>query len=328
MNENATCPIWGTPTNPTDFYRGDGLYVDSPRAGGKYFVDGRAGIMVGDLEVRAKARLTTWLIEQRALGIERPEIWSYNIDSIVDRAELSHDARADELLKYIQKVTPYPGQEFVFRASGYSMEMLAHTESVDSKELLWLLNALIEKNWLELTRASIGSRRVTITPDGYTYLASLADLESVNVASSQVFIAMWFHTSLDDALNNGIRPAIKDAGYNALRIDDLEHLDKVDDRIIEEIERSRFVVADFTQEKCGARGGVYYEAGFARGRDIPVIPTCRHDAIGLVHFNTRQYNHVVWEDPEQLRVKLTKSIVENFGYGPLKTDDDMDTASG
>lgn len=107
MNEDKPCPIWGTPNNSTENYRGDGLYVDSPRAGGKYFVDGRAEILVGNLDVREKARLTTWMIEQRRLGVERPEVWSHEneIESKARRPDMTVHARADELLKYIQKMT-------------------------------------------------------------------------------------------------------------------------------------------------------------------------------------------------------------------------------
>ena len=84
---------------------------------------------------------------------------------------------------------------------------------------------------------------------------------------------------------NGIEPAVKDAGYEPVRIDRTEHADKIDDRIIAEIRRCRFLVCDFT---CGllpdekaesgktaiARGGVYYEAGFAHGLAKRVIWTC------------------------------------------------------
>ena len=47
-------------------------------------------------------------------------------------------------------------------------------------------------------------------------------------------------------------------------------MDKIDDEIIGEIRRSRFLVADFTHGDKGARGSVYYEAGFAYGLGLPV----------------------------------------------------------
>ena len=318
MNDNITCPIWGTPTKPTELYRGDGRNVDSPRAGGWYFVDGRAAVMVGNLDAREKARLTTWLIQQRRSGVDRPEIWSYEnyIESKIQREDIPVPARADELLQYIQSMTPHIGTEFEFQPSEPPLEMFAYTESVNPEELLSLLDFLIRQGWLEKGRDTLRTRRVAITVEGSDHLAGL---EKVETAYSQAFVAMWFDGTLDAAWNEAIKPAIEGSGYTALRIDEQEHLGKIDDQIIEKIRESRFIVADFTHGDDGARGGVYYEAGFAHGLDIPVIFTCRNDVIEHVHFNTRQYNHIVWENPIQLRERLTNRIAKVIGEGPLKS---------
>jgi len=63
---------------------------------------------------------------------------------------------------------------------------------------------------------------------------------------------MWFHDSTDEPWEEGIKRGIEDAGYEAVRIDQQEHNNKIDDEIIAEIRRSRFVVADFTQGDDGA----------------------------------------------------------------------------
>ena len=63
-------------------------------------------------------------------------------------------------------------------------------------------------------------------------------------------------------------------------------------------------MADFT----GQRGGVYFEAGFAMGLGIPVIWTCRDTDINDLHFDTRQYNHIPWANPKELRVRLQNRI--------------------
>lgn len=137
---------------------------------------------------------------------------------------------------------------------------------------------------------------------------------------------MWFNESMNEAFDDGIDPGIRDAGYEPLRIDRKEHNNKIDDEIIAEIRRSRFVVADFTcpttelanKTEPLARGGVYYEAGFAQGLGLPVIWTCRKNMIGYVHFDTRQYAHIDWETPEELRDKLSKRISATLGDGPGK----------
>jgi hypothetical protein len=132
---------------------------------------------------------------------------------------------------------------------------------------------------------------------------------------------MWFDPSMSQAYAEGIVPALSDAGYIPVRIDQKEHNNKIDDEIIAEIRQARFVVADFT---CGiigegparaavARGSVYYEAGFAQGIGTPVIWTVREDCIDKVHFDARQYAHILWKDPADLRAQLNKRILALFG---------------
>ena len=122
--------------------------------------------------------------------------------------------------------------------------------------------------------------------------------------SDQAFVAMWFDSSLDSAFDNGFKLALEETGYRPVRIDREQYNEKIDDRIIAEIRRSGLVVADFT----GNRQGVYFEAGFAMGLGIPVIWTCKQDDIGSVHFDTRQYNHIIWTEAEGLKEKLINRI--------------------
>jgi hypothetical protein len=116
-----------------------------------------------------------------------------------------------------------------------------------------------------------------LTLNGWKHLAELPQKEN---RPNQAFIAMWFHKDLEDAWENGLKPALKQTGYDPIRIDRTEHNEKIDDRIIAEIRKSGLLVADFT----GQRGGVYFEAGFAMGLGIPVIWTCRDTDIEKIAF--------------------------------------------
>ena len=127
---------------------------------------------------------------------------------------------------------------------------------------------------------------------------------------------MWFHDSMDEVFEKGIEPAIIEAGFKPLRVDRKEHVNKIDDEIIAELRRSRFLVADFTHGEDGARGGVYYESGFAHGLNLPVIFTCRKDAVETLHFDTNHYNHIVWTTTSELREKLKTRILAVIGEGP------------
>ena len=195
----------------------------------------------------------------------------------------------------------------------------AQSESIDRHEVSFLLGYLEEQGWLKKPHREMKDKFI-LTVEGY---ARLADLEKVATDSLQAFVAMWFDESMDDAYENGIEPGIRDAGYKALPINKKDHINKIDDEIIAEIRRSRFIVADFTHGDSGARGGVYYEAGFAYGLDIPVIFTCRKDVLENIHFDTRQYNHIAWEPDklEEFRKALADRIAAVIGDGPNKTQD-------
>ena len=69
------------------------------------------------------------------------------------------------------------------------------------------------------------------------------------------------------------------------------------------------MVADFTHfAEKGVRGSVYYEAGFAYGLGLPVLYSCREDLKNELHFDTRQYPHILWKTPEDLYAELRDKI--------------------
>jgi hypothetical protein len=142
------------------------------------------------------------------------------------------------------------------------------------------------------------------------------EMAETRAASSQVFVAIWFDAEMKEAYDCGFAAAIVGAGYDPLRIDRKEHDRKIDDEIIAEIRRSAFVVADFTEH----RGGVYYEAGFAHGLGRRVIFTCQREHIDKLHFDVRQYNTIIWDDPADIVAPLQNRILALFGAGPLNPD--------
>ena len=129
----------------------------------------------------------------------------------------------------------------------------------------------------------------------------------------KAFVAMWFKEEVKPAYDDGIAPAIVDTGYSPIKLDLEEYSDSIIDRVIAEIKESRFVVADFT----GQRGGVYFEAGFARGLGLNVIWTCQRDQIGELHFDVKGFNVIDWVDEKDLRERLFNRIRAVVGYGPL-----------
>jgi hypothetical protein len=334
----GTCPIWGTFASHRD-KTGDGTKVYSSRAGGAYFVSEFAEAVLNSNNTSDKVKLTSWLVEQRRGGIGCPEISSWTLDEVFDRDTPSVQKRADKLLVFIVCRSSVIGSSFAVSRqildtgiiswipSPVFENLLAHSDSVGPEEVDYLLGYLVEQNWMKRTVHHAGQlsegphsghqdySEYVVTPGGH---ARIDELDQRGSNSNQAFVAMWFDDSIRDAYTKGIAPAIRDAGYEPIRIDEKDHNDKIDDRIIAEIRRSRFVVADFTHGETGVRGGVYYEAGFAHGLNIPVIFTCQEDAISNVHFDTRQYNHIVWKDAKDLCVRLEQRISATIGNGPLR----------
>ena len=76
-----------------------------------------------------------------------------------------------------------------------------------------------------------------------------------------------------------------------------------------EIKNSRFVIADVTDQ----RPGVYFEAGYAIGLGLPVIWSVRENDLRNVHFDTRQYNHIVWKGEDDLEEQLYNRVLAVIG---------------
>jgi len=138
-----------------------------------------------------------------------------------------------------------------------------------------------------------------------------------NSASKVCFVAMWFDATMEDYFSNGMKPAVEGLGFDCVRIDKLEHNERIDNKIFELIRKSRFVVADFT----GDRDGVYYEAGFAAGQGVPVIHTCRSDWFDRRHFDIGTINTIKYADARELNSLLAIRIKDTIGrYVPTVVD--------
>lgn len=328
--ESAVCPITGEPAETEKRSGGDWTAYFCPAAGGKYVITGSAEEEIASRQMSPadRARLVTWLVEQRRAGVRRPSITTEQLDLEKLPRRMPVARRVERLYRYLQThlqsldaTLPYT---FTNSALGLSQGgqatrayLRAWTESVSDLELVALVGYATAEGYVRTPGTGIG-----LTVSGWQHLEKL---DEAGAAFDQCFVAMWFDESMSAAYRDGIDPAIRAAGYLPMRIDRKEHNNKIDDEIIAEIRRSRFIVADFT---CGvfegpdgraveiSRGGVYYEAGFAQGLGLQVIWTCRQDHIGLVHFDTRQFNHIAWSSPDELRERLTVRIRAVLGEGP------------
>jgi len=285
---------------PSDF---DGIHQDCPRCG-EFKVSGTAlAILRQGLGKEKRALISGWVHDQNRAGA-LPMITSDNLKLILARPLPSVADRATNLLN--EAAHGQAGLRIRFDIN--EPRFMAATYSSEPDDLYFLMQMLANSGLIEHMRSG---GIADISPDG---LIQLDDLKSETTASSQGFVAMWFDDSLNEAFSNGFELGILQAGYNAVRVDQVEHINRIDDEIIAQIKASKFVVADFT----GHRGGVYFEAGYALGLNIPVFWTCRKDHMDELHFDIRQFNCIDWDSLENLAGRLSKRIEAVVGLGPGK----------
>lgn len=178
-----------------------------------------------------------------------------------------------------------------------------HLFALDKTACETIIRELFEQGLIRCDCNSIDIRDISLTAKCWEIVENL---QQTAIDSKRVFVAMWFDESMDDYYKNGIKKAIEDAGYVPVRIDLQDFNEKICDEIIAEIKRTKFLIADFS----GLRSGVFFEAGFAKGLGREVIFTVREADVEKLkeHFDTRQYNHIVYNSPEELHKKLYNRI--------------------
>jgi hypothetical protein len=302
MSIKNPCVICSTTQAKTLTNKGDdGEHQECPRCG-EFKISGSALAMImgrGETEEKIRAKISGWSRDQNRAGTT-PEINSGIFENIVSRPIPSLIDRATRLL-----IEAGHKHELATSFNIGEPRFLAATYSSNEEDLYLLMRILYQRGFIE-NQTDDGN--AYISPDGYIELDNIFRHPS---NSLQGFIAMWFDTCLGDAYINGFHKGVMDAGYNPVRIDRVEHINRIDDEIIVQINASKFVVADFT----GHRGGVYFEAGYALGMDLPVFWTCRKDHLNNLHFDIRQFNCIDWESPQELAERLSKRIEAVLGKG-------------
>lgn len=228
-----------------------------------------------------------------------------NMDDLIGLAPKRVSDKANRLLSALVRRTKYFGESI--RLDFSTDHAIAFAQNND--ELRSFAKLLHNQYLIEMGAGSRQGVDVTVTARGFELLEIGG---TAGAASDSAFVAMWFDSSVNDAYQSGIKPAIEDdCGFQAVRNDNVEFNGDVIDEIFSGIRTARFIIAEFTDH----RNGVYFEAGFAMGLRVPVIWVCREDEMDNAHFDTSHFNHITWRDPAILREKLARRIQATIGTG-------------
>jgi hypothetical protein len=325
MPEQGPCEICGNQAEyvPSDFFPGRRC----PRCG-EFDYDTTEGWR----EIRSPdemVRLSGWVREQNAAGVVpvriRPEI-SRRVTQMRLPGFRERSTRILAILarKYWRPdnvivldpgdITYQEGTRIYDRSAQEFKELLGISYSHDTYELSVLLQVLASDGYLTIVDEKVNLPRMffKITISGLLAAEALG----ASGVGSQGFVAMSFDPGLQEVWTNGFSPAIRAAGFRPVRLDNKDYVGGITDEIMTEIRRSRFVVADYT----GQRHNVYFEAGFALGLGLTVIPTCRADENDKLQFDIRHLNTLEWKSPDELAEGLNRRIRAVIGAGPDALD--------
>lgn len=294
----AICPLCGRPAIKN--VMGQNYKIECKQCG-EFRLTDTAETLIPNLDRRLRLKIGFWTREQNDLGEELPTVGSSTHEFVSKLPDKTVMERADRLLRFGISQQKDLGGRFNINAP----HIVALTHSQSDGDVQELARLLFEMGWLH---EGYKSGTAQISPKGFMHASESNVSESVSG-----FIAMWFDKSMDTARDQGLDPAIRGAGYTPIIVSGVEHINKIDDEIISQIRKSKFLVADFT----GHRGGVYFEAGFAMELGLPVFWTCRQDDIANLHFDIRQYNSIDWLDPADLAKRLQRRIEAVIGVGPM-----------
>jgi hypothetical protein len=296
MTIERNCPLCdGTPRNCGYEINRDTLYVECPRCGRFKITDEALCV----LRPEQKPLLSAFCRRARR-GDDSVTILSNNIEQLISSLpKYSPPEKLDNLLQAIADMTPALGATTNFDPNeDYPLLIASGPE-----EAGYLVKELFDRGYVD---------EWVVTLEGWRRLELIS---RSGERSTRCFVAMWFDDSMRTIYDEAIEPAISDAGYESLRIDRHEHVNRIDDEIIGQIKRSRFMVADFT----GQRYGVYFEAGLMLGLGRNVIWMCRKDELsegGGLHFDVRQFNFIAYESATEARKRLYDRILAIEGEGP------------
>lgn len=238
------------------------------------------------------------------------EITESNLGSILTNPSLpdpsSISDKTYKLLERIRAKCHYFGEIIRFNVEDdYSLAYAANV--IEFKNLLFLLK---EKRLITLevvTETPNGPllARITLTADGWE-LGSRLTTRSI---TDQCFIAAWADESMNEYILT-IKRVVGNAGYKPLFIPEEHYSERIMDKALSEIKKSRFLVVDLT----GERNSVFFEAGFAQGQNIEAIYIMkkRDGARQPPEFYVKHYRCYIYDNIEELNEILISAINARF----------------
>ena len=324
-------------TKPSGKYMGY-FYSDS-RGCGRYFLDDAD--IYNDLSIQSKLNCASETIKLNKMRVI--PYWYYDKTSTVDdksndtrtfinirrfeNIPIEHSRKKEQILtlaanKLKNKESPFDGVTFLLKEM-YKLKICNTEEfykwlkSLESHGLIEEMDPGMRQSLSTYSsQPFVGNSKdimisrlpIVLTDKGWENIGSLQ-----SVGKGHAFIAMAFTDEHDEECPNEIRTTIKDAceslGWESKIVNEQEFNNGIMDKVISLIDQASFVVVELTHHK----NGVYYEAGYAKGKGIPVIHVVSKEHLESCHFDVQHLNLITWENSNELREKLINRIRITIG---------------
>ncbi len=254
---------------------------------------------VDDLPAHAKSWKRTWpaqlsfALRKMQTGDRIPVLGSVReIEGIIASTQLpAPHGKGDNLILWMGSELLDDPSDYVQRQGPSVLEITARTGCFDDGDVFYVAKELEDLGFLESHHAK-SVFRAHLTFRGWE---RYDQLQRETVDSRLAFMAMPYgDETLDRVFNECFSPAVGHTGFDLRRLDAAPEAGLIDNRLRVEIRRSRFLVAELTNDNSGA----YWEAGFAEGIGRPVIYTCekRYFDKNRTHFDAQHSATIIWSE--------------------------------
>lgn len=293
--DESTCPVCKTPLSDVGrLTSGDWKQFNCPNCGG-YELTGTDVQMVRN-GVNESPEFGPCLAH-KIRRMQRNKEWPRVPSDLIDRMRKDEQERnlpdpaeqADNMVLWVGDTQRHSGTLIPLNYNNSR----AVVGAFDDRGVLFISEALREQGLAKVDTASDeGTIRLT-----FAGWQRYHQLKRLSTSGPRAFMAMPFGNEiLNDLFRNHFKPAVALTGFDLQRLDEEPKAGFINNRLLVEIRRARFLVADLTDWNAGA----YWEAGFAEGLGKPVIYTCEREIFKTkgTHFDTNHHQTVLWDAAE------------------------------
>ncbi len=285
------CPVCNLPVS--ELPPGELVRVECDRCG-TYDITDSAIAATGWAQEQADERIRRgklgYALRRMQAGGSIPKLTTSLRDRILEETQLPSptEQATNLLMAFGDELRDSPGARAQF--SGQKIAgVAARIGALDNSDVHYAVDQLSELGLLD-AEMSIGTIGGRLTFSGWQ---KYDDFKRQVSASRLAFMAMPFgNEKLNRAYGECFQPAVKATGFQLYRLDEQPPAGSIDNRLRVDIRRSRFLIAELSEDNSGA----YWEAGFAEGLGRPVIYTCEKGQ--KTHFDTRQMLTIFWTEDD------------------------------